>query len=431
MFSHTIPFVPTTDVSDHLVDDIVDLFPKESHPTTISSVTSIVGLVNGGIKNQQELRTRVTRRLHYFMWVYNMNYADNLWLENCDHRRRVYQFAQYTAHLCTGHTIHSKAIRYNTVLRYLHDAATFVKLQTGIDPRFELGSDSFAEPIQRILAEYKRWEEVPNRREPWTIAMQDALDDHNNNIDHPSRDDLLNHAIADWCGLGLSTGYRKGEWAQPTQAHADIRNPDTKDWRGIIPAMLPEDFTFYDNTGRRIRSHQLAVSYGISRVSKVRIKWRVQKNGDNGESKTYLRNTVSPNLCPVNRALSIVARHIRLVGTNEPNVPLGLYQHPTHGVQLIVATDVASIMRRTVAQVLGLDPIKDAEELAKWSTHSLRVGACQVLYASGFHAHEIKMLLRWKSDSFMKYLRDIAWVAKKRTDAMNDIASNDEVGPLL
>lgn len=358
-----------------------------------------------------------------------MGYDDDLWLEHCDHRRRIYQFAQYAAHLCTGSTIQVRAIRHSTVLRYLNDAATFVKLKTGIDPRHSLGTSKMDDAIQKVLDEYKRWEKIPQRREPWTVEMQQAFDAANRNLSAADADSLP-VALADWFALGLSTGFRVGEWAQPNKHHADPSNPDDKEWDGITAAMLPRDFTFYDRTGRKIPTLEAAVALGIQHVGRVRLTWRVQKNLEHGESKTYVSNDATPELCPVNRALRIAARHLRIVDHNRENVPLGAYRDPVLGTRLIIADDIETHMRSVAAKVLNLDPVKDKDDLARWSSHSLRVGACQVLYALGFHAFEIQMLLRWKSDSFMKYLRDIAWVARKQADAMTTIASNT-VQPFL
>jgi hypothetical protein len=360
-----------------------------------------------------------------------MKFTDNLWLVNCDHSRRIYQFAQYAAHLCTGETIQMRAIRYSTVCSYLLAAASFLQLKCHDDPRFELGATKYADPIKKVLDEYKRWEAMPNRREPWTIEMQQAFDKANEAIAEQDKDDTLPLALADWFALGLSTGYRRGEWAQPNEQHAGIHKPDHKNWGGIIPAMLPRDFVFYDTAGKKL-SHAEAVSRGIRYVARVKITWRVQKNKQNNESKTYIRNLRKQDLCPVYRALRIVARHIRVVGPNQPTVPLGVHKHPENGARLIIAREIEKHMRIVVAKILNLDPEdeEDAKELLKWSAHSLRVGACQILYACGFNAHEIQTILRWLSLAFMDYLRDIAWVARKQIKAVNTVA-DDVIEPFL
>jgi hypothetical protein len=64
---------------------------------------------------------------------------------------------------------------------------------------------------------------------------------------------------------------------------------------------------------------------------------------------------------------------------------------------------------RTIASVVyNLDPKIHKKELQLWSSHSYRVGACVLLHGMGYQAHQIKFLLRWKSDAFMDYLRNLA-----------------------
>jgi hypothetical protein len=51
------------------------------------------------------------------------------------------------------------------------------------------------------------------------------------------------------------------------------------------------------------------------------------------------------------------------------------------------------------------------EALQRFSSHSLRVGACVILHANGKNEVFIKQRLRWRSDSFMNYLRDVPILA--------------------
>ena len=62
--------------------------------------------------------------------------------------------------------------------------------------------------------------------------------------------------------------------------------------------------------------------------------------------------------------------------------------------------------------------IKSKEDLAKFSAHSIRVGACVLLHAQNLSAEDIKFRLRWRSDSFRMYLRNIIQFAEMRRDAI-------------
>ena len=58
------------------------------------------------------------------------------------------------------------------------------------------------------------------------------------------------------------------------------------------------------------------------------------------------------------------------------------------------------------------------EDLARFTIHSIRVGACAKLHESGIDAETIKIRLRWKSDAFRAYLRNVIAIAKKHRDIL-------------
>ena len=256
-------------------------------------------------------------------------------------------------------------------------------------------------------------------REPYTIEMQHAFDKANaHNATHC---DTLDAALSDWFAVGLSIGPRISEWAQPQSNKGDIYQPSRKD-NGAISAFLLPDVTFFKAKKQQVTIEE-ALHLGVDQLHRVRICWRFQKNRENGETKTHLRNDKAKTLCMVRRMFSILERYIRLIGYNQPEVPIAIYcNSATSTIHTIVAADISTKMRELAKSVYNIHNKKD---LDRWSSHSLRVGACQILYATGFHAFEIKALLRWKSDSFMDYLRDIAWVARKRNDAIATLESDE------
>ena len=66
--------------------------------------------------------------------------------------------------------------------------------------------------------------------------------------------------------------------------------------------------------------------------------------------------------------------------------------------------------------------ITDKEDLAKFSAHSIRVGACVLLHAQNISTEDIKFRLRWRSDSFRMYLRNIVQLAERHRDAIANAA---------
>jgi hypothetical protein len=117
----------------------------------------------------------------------------------------------------------------------------------------------------------------------------------------------------------------------------------------------------------------------------------------------------------------IIARFIRLRGVSDFQTPLGVYESDSVSkpTKLITAPDIEGAMRRVASRVYNLDPVKDQEQLRKWSAHSLRVGACVIIHSMGMSTAQIKFLLRWRSDAFMVYLRNTATLANRHNDIFN------------
>jgi hypothetical protein len=64
--------------------------------------------------------------------------------------------------------------------------------------------------------------------------------------------------------------------------------------------------------------------------------------------------------------------------------------------------------------------IKDKKQLSKFTAHSIRVGACVNLYSQGESGENIKFRLRWRSDAFMMYLRNIIALAERHRDLLRN-----------
>ena len=119
--------------------------------------------------------------------------------------------------------------------------------------------------------------------------------------------------------------------------------------------------------------------------------------------------------------MDIVKRFARLVGIKS-HVPLCVYRHQDGSIRYITASIIESTFRMAAAHVHKLDPVKDCEHLRKWSAHSIRVGACVILHGMGFTETQIQFLLRWKSNAFFNYLRNILGLSYKQNRAFADLS---------
>ena len=72
--------------------------------------------------------------------------------------------ACYSFHLATGATLQVNTIKSGTIKEYLLAAATLISRFDilGREARKELNCDKLCDPISKVLAQVKRFEEMPN-----------------------------------------------------------------------------------------------------------------------------------------------------------------------------------------------------------------------------------------------------------------------------
>ena len=141
-----------------------------------------------------------------------MKLTDDWLLENQPQARANFQLAMYATHLATGSSLHFKTIKASTIACYLHDVATFLGRYRPIDPRFVSTADTALAPvIAKVLAEQRRWESIPNRREPFTIELHNSIA---NTPEIRTDDCCLAAAMSNWTLCNLYAGCRGIEWAQ-------------------------------------------------------------------------------------------------------------------------------------------------------------------------------------------------------------------------
>lgn len=76
----------------------------------------------------------------------------------------------------------------------------------------------------------------------------------------------------------------------------------------------------------------------------------------------------------------------------------------------------ATFLRTTAQRVFDHDPIDD--RLRRWSCHSIRVTAANLLHRACMSDSYIQTRLRWKSTTFLMYLRNTFYAADQHTAAM-------------
>jgi hypothetical protein len=185
--------------------------------------------------------------------------------------------------LACGQSVSCRAIKSGTITKYLLSVAKFVMRGSPRDPRKrnQLGK-GLAPEIQDIIDEVKRWEDVPDRREPFTIEMRRFLVQllESQPLVYGPDSDLA--ALCDFCGMGLYDGFRLSEWAQPN-SHSELDNPQLNR-RGDAMAFCLRDVQFL--TPGKVRIPIADVTEMDTKdptVGRDFLTYYTQKNGEDGE----------------------------------------------------------------------------------------------------------------------------------------------------
>ena len=349
------------------------------------------------------------------MFLDDLGITDDWTLENQPQERANLQLAMYATHLATGSTILCRTVKASTIRAYLATVAKFLGRFRAIDPRFVTSGDKKLAPaISMVIAEQERWETVPNRREPFTLELQATLAAFEDIADNPCG---LHAAMSNWTMCNLYAGCRGIEWAQTNCTHRHLSTYHSNRFGNAYAFTCLEDVQLFTSSSQPVPV-AAALADPIT-VAKIKLRFEEQKNGDNGEWKLFTRNPTHPHLCFVANFMQILRRH-RTLTKSDPKLPLSVYRAPDGSPNHITTADVERVLRRAASICYGLDPVKNRAQLALWSSHSLRVGACTTLYSKGFSEMEIKYLLRWKSNAFMTYLRNLAVTSRRHNIAMNE-----------
>lgn len=274
-----------------------------------------------------------------------------------------------------------------------------------MDPRYD-NAGKKAKLIDQVLREHKRWEAMPNRCHPVTekllLHMHLIADDD---------EDSLENVLADWHTVGYSNGMRKGEWCQEKHEAKFKLAPD-----GSSLAFTSDDFKLVDTHGAHVDIEDVTPQ---RKANGTDHQWRFQKNQQNGEVKMFARNDAQPHKC-CTRATERILRRAKRLGVAKGH-PIAVYKDKKGNVRRIHNGHVETHLRRAVKDVYK---IKDPKILAKFSCHSIRVGACVALHAAGKDGEFIKFWLRWRSDTFRDYLRNCRAVSMQQIRALNSASAD-------
>jgi hypothetical protein len=357
-----------------------------------------------------------------------MKWDDDLELSKVPLARAQYQLAMFAAHLAEGNSIYCRSIKLAAIKAYVRHVASFIALFQGCDIRKDNPTDkNIGKVLTTVFDEIERYEKIPDRQEPYTPEM------HNRVVElaqqaHPNS---INAALRDWFEFGLLHGPRRCEWAQD-QGHYNLDKPqyieDTKE----PYAFLPIDVRVYTSS-RRYFDGLDALQVPFDQWESFDITHRHQKNKQHGEKKLHSRNRRRYGRCAVAAMRRIMERYAKLVGTDrifQHTIPLAVFwDAQSRSTKYITADEVQELMRSVAAELYHINPdtTQGHTDLQRWSSHSLRVGACVLLYQAGFTETQIKHILRWKSNCFMDYLQNLLIIADRHNRAFDEASGMPNV----
>ena len=312
----------------------------------------------------------------------------------------------YLTFLQQGNTLEGIRVRNDTLRAYLREAASFA-VGAGFPNPLYSDTQQFPSSNPVLLPRFRRalqlqagWQAAKDVKAPVSLLMIYTMAARAVHL-HCDSDAA---AVYDWTVLGASAGLRRVEYAQTSRKKVALVliqvSQDTDPFEQPY-AFTVSDFIFLDQHLRPLQGSARC------RAVFVRLRWRTQKNLNNGESKLFAK-AGDARLCPVLAALRIVLRYERLGNA------LGVLGMSAKG--FLTDRVITKELRMAAAVVLGDDVT--AKELQQYTPHSIRICACVLLHENGHSGVFIKDRLRWRSDTYMDYLRDTPRLARQHAASL-------------
>jgi hypothetical protein len=103
------------------------------------------------------------------------------------------------------------------------------------------------------------------------------------------------------------------------------------------------------------------------------------------------------------------------------DMPVACYRTKKALLLFITGSRIATLLHEAVKK---LQPCTSADDLKKYSAHSLRVWACVLLDEAGMPPSFIQKRLQWLGDLFKMYLRDTKAIQDKHLAALQSASSD-------
>jgi hypothetical protein len=269
--------------------------------------------------------------------------------------------------------------------------------------------------LGQIVQQTSAWKEPLPKKEPFTIAMIDALRAH---LQLASKKSPIvqvfltaEYAAYDWIRQGVFTGSRISEYGQTsasrTQGSRYARIPQSQAagiWAGTPIAFIREDFVFFNEYSLIVDNEFCLLNTALDHINELHLRFRFDKSKTNFAIRKYKR-LPGATFDPVVTGINIIRRaHILGVPAHEP---VGQYRRIGSSTNsLLQDSDIRNNLR-LACRLAYPDPRHYCRlHIQGLVAHSTRVTAALCLKLGGATDEDIAFRLRWHISSVPTYLRE-------------------------
>ena len=310
----------------------------------------------------------------------------------------------YAVYLLNGNTLQSQKVKVSTLKGYFEAVNDYFKKNQREKPFDYRAKDSKA---ATLLRDQVNFEKIAERRLPLMPKMVYKII-----IEMTANQPQLGLApcIANCTGVGRIAGSRAQELIQDVcDAVRVYLCPDGSE---IVRAATRNCVEYYD--GEQAPVPDISRDEDRDRVEGMNLLYPMQKNRDNEQRINHTRNRVNPDYDICEHMFQLMDR-AKALGQPDDK-PLAVYLDEKDGVVKYLTSKVMTEYFREVAMVCM--PGITAEDLSRYSAHSLRVTACVNLHEAGKDGSYIRLRLRWKSECYNVYLRNTQKISEQHTEAL-------------
>ena len=180
-------------------------------------------------------------------------------------------------------------------------------------------------------------------------------------------------SLEDWLIMGLQSGFHQGELAQSSSTFPNTFELNRGDTAKVF---IMSDFKFTDSKNRRIND---STKSALCHAKFTTVKWRFQKNNDNGQEVTYSKSKSQAGIFYTRAATNII------LGSEKLKVPEGspiavFKNYKLDKIKFISTKEIRMVLRQAAKAVHNFHSQGDVQ---KFTAHLIRVGACVLLHSTG------------------------------------------------